>query len=777
MTIQLGSVRRASACVVLLSLLLAVILLYLGLSPLAAALSATSWIVLGAAGGWLIEALIGGVTPRHRVLLALGPGPLLGLGLAVFMYLLFRGGPIGLVAVVAPSIGAAWLWSRSVVDVRDLPKVSHLGFALLGCTLFANSKEFPNLLASSLVLLVAVLLFSISTSVLWRGLSAAAVVVALTHDVVTRPVYWWWSSDDTTTLSGIGTIIVERGRVDDVAGWSTSAHHWLLHAWLALWNLLSSGDVFETYLIAWPTVAAVSMFASLVLIIEVFLHRELRLTTFVVAAVSLAGFVRLDWSAPQEQQPFLIAMIAAAALWLDSRRGQERALSWRTGIGALVVLMVVPSILFVLKPSLLVAYGLLILGAGLVHFGFAKQILLVLTVSLAAVSAGLWAMWASGSWITNRSFTSFGVRWFPRDLGWCYEASKPGSLACVLSLQAVLFVAAMLSAVVVSVLRRGEVRSVSLVMLLPLIVAYLPLRYFITSGVGSGAPSFYRLPEMTMMVVVVLVLAWVLAEHEVRLRSFIIILVSVVAITFAGRTPSEVYDRIESVLVGVSLFRYLNPGDVIALFLVGLVAAFITFTRSFEASPLKKSTSFVVVALTLLSLLPATRLAVDSASAQIDPTRLSRPADFGPPDIEAVGEWLQYNTESGTLVATNYLCPTNRIEECTTPPMKAECPRTEPALMASWALTALSKREFYYLSQMWDTHSSFYLEHMTSTRLGNTLSQSAVIALKSSGVDYYVAARTHTNPNIWLKLRQSADYRTRNFSVISLDRLLGDISQ
>ena len=773
MTIRLGSARQPSVCIVMLSALLAVVLLYLGLSPVTAALAAMSWIGLGTAGAWLIETLIGGLLPRHRVLLALGPGPVLGLGLAVFIYLLVRGGPFGLVTVIALILGGTLLWSRSGGDLEALSTSTHFAVMMLGSALLANSKEFPNLLATSVALLSAVLIFGVSKHLLWRAVSIAAVAGVLAHDVVTRPSYWWWSSDDTTTLSGIGTMIIERGVVADVAGWSTAAHHWLLHAWLALWNLLSFGQIFETYLIAWPLMAAVSMFASLWLSVELLLKRPVGMLVFIVVSTVMAGLVRLDWSAPQEQQPFLFALIATSALWLDARERSEQRGRLRTAVGALLLLVVIPAVLFVLKPSLLVAYSLLLLGTGLVHIGYGsgRRAAIAAAISLVAVFAGLFVLRVSDSWITSRSFTSFGVRWFPRDLGWCSEASMAGSLACVLSLQVVLFVGATLSVVVLFALRRSDTRQVSLVVLLPLVVAYLPLRYFISSGVGSGAPSFYRLSEMTLMVVMALAIATVLSENRIQLRAVVVFIAMAVAITLASRGPSEIYDRVDSLLTSISLLRYLNPADVIALVLVALISLFLAKTRLFTNVSEMRFGGLALGALLLVSLLPVVRLGIDSATSEIDTTRLSRPADFGPGDIEEVGEWIRHNTEPGTLLATNYLCPENRMNECSKPPTSVECPRTEPALMASWALTALSHREFYYLSQMWDLHSSFCLEHMTSTRLGNALSRSAIADLKNLGVTYYVASRDHTNPQVWVRLLGSSELQTKHFAVVSLKKL------
>ena len=308
--------RRATVEFLLPFVALAGLFVYLGLSPISALCAAGVWLAVGMTGGWVIQTTVGKVDANQRFLLVVGPGALLGLGLFVLAYLLVLGGWQGIVLCLVLALCGASLWLREhTADAASIASDRATLMALLaGSMLLANSKEFPNLLFPGIGLLLVAAALTASSGLFWRVGCLIVAVAALVFDIVTRPAFWWWSSDDTTTLSGIGTVIVERGRVADVAGWSTGSHHWLLHAWLALWNQLSVGHVFETYLIAWPVVAALSMFASLLLCIELFLGRRASPTVLLVGCVVTAGLVRLEWPAPQEQQPFLFAMIAAASL-------------------------------------------------------------------------------------------------------------------------------------------------------------------------------------------------------------------------------------------------------------------------------------------------------------------------------------------------------------------------------------------------------------------------------------------------------------------------------
>lgn len=750
---------------------LSIALLILGVQIQHAVLGSLVWLALGTVGSWILEFITGDRNQRLRMLVLLGPGPLLALGVVVGVYLLVQGGWQGRLLVAAILVLGFVRWFGRSTAAGHGGQLPILLVVLIGCATLANSKEFPNLLPVGVSVVLAVLVWSNSRRQSLRIAAIALVCVVVAHDMLTRPAYWWWSSDDTTTLAGIGTIIIERGRVADVAGWSTSEHHWLLHAWLALWNEYSFGRVLETYLIAWPLVAAVSMFASLWIVIELFTGSELRTRDFAVVAVIVAGLVRLEWPAPQEQQPFLFAMVACSAMYL-ARRGQSEPLRPLQQLLSVAFMFCgIPAMLFVLKPSLLVAYGLLFVGTMLVKLKLTNGNGLVgaFALSVATVAAGISLMRIGGSWISDRSFTSFSIDWFPEDLGWCRNSSVPGSLACVVSLQAPLFVAGLFAVTVLWVYRRNLKLAISGVMMMPMFVAYLPLRYFVSSGVGSGAPSFYRLPEMALMLFIAMVIGLVVTKATVPISGLALAIGLTLVAVIVSVGPSRVYDAVDALLVKTSPLRFLSASDAIALLLL-LVAAVVVVkysSRLFGSAPL----GYVVACLVFVSVLPVARMTYASATSDIDTVRLSRPADFGPVDIEQIGDWLQKHTSKDSLLATNFLCPPNRLEECTDSTTAISCAKEQPALMASWALAALSRRDFFYLSQSWHYRPLHYFMHQLSTRLGSEVSVQSIRNLQDEGVSYFVASREHSNPQAWTLLRAKTVFATEHFAVISLEEL------
>jgi len=749
-----GLVNLASPAV-----LFAVVFIYLGLAPVTAVLAAAVWVAQGATGAVIIRWLLGEVSQRHAVLLVVGPGALFGIGISVSLFLLVRGGLLGIGLVTVALLVGVLMWSRQAVSALPVsaPLLAVNLVVLIGCALVANSKEFPNLLVAGVAVVAIGMVWAGRDEPRHRILVTALGTVGLGYGLASRASYWWWSSDDTTTLSAIGTMIVERGRVADLAGWPTASHHWLLHAWLALWNQLSVGHVFETYLIAWPVVAASSALASLWICSELFLRSDLNTANLMIVALVTAGLIQLEWPAPQEQQPFLFAMVAVSALWL-SRRTTERHVTTTVEISAVASLLIMmPIWLYLMKPSLLVAYGLLILGTLLARFGWlhGRRLVSASIASLAVIFVGLGFLALASAWISRRSFTSFKINFFPDDLGWCKDASLTGSLVCVVSLQAVLLFAAALGATVMLLIRlyankTDTTTKTTPLLMVPLILAYLPLRYFVSSGVGSGAPSFYRLSEMALMLVVSLGVASLLTLRAVRARELTALALIATAAALVSRSPNRIY------------------ADMIALVFVCVAGLVVARLASFRRWPWRMLT----VVMVLVSITPIARVVVASATATTPAGRLVRPADFGPSDIEDVGRWLQSNTSHDALIATNYLCPTSRLGECTRSKPLFECPRTQPVLMAGWALSALSKRDFLYLSQGWNTKTVYYFDHQRSTRLGSEVSEDAINELRDRGVEYYIASLDHTNPRAWQQLRSSAEFRTENFVVVSLPKLV-----
>jgi len=747
--------------------LFVVSLVYLGLAPLVAVLSVLSWLAVGSLGAVVLEPFLKTESIRHRLLTMLGPGPLLGISLAVFVYLALRGGVFGLWGViallaVAPSI---WLRRAEQFSLESLPsKIPVL--SLVGAALLANSREFPNLLLTA----TGVLIFAIALEDVqhhWFRLAVGIFATSLLFiEVISRPDYWWWSSNDTATLAGIGTMIIERGAIADIAGWSTSSHHWLLHAWLALWNMISGGNILQTYLIAWPLLAAVSLFASLLLCLELFLGKRVPKNLFLLVASCTAGFIQLEWAAPQEQQPFVFAMFACVALWLTRCDRNNPLLGWRLPVAVVVTFIIVPTIFYFLKPSLLVAYALILFGTILVQFGWLKgyRLLAGMAASAIVIVSGIAALSFASSGISRRSFASISISFMSRDLGWCKTESVAYSTLCVLSLQSILLAAATVSALFLLLGRKSSRLVISPLIFVPLGLAYLPLRFFVSSGVGSGSPSFYRLSEMGLMLFVAIVLT--LAVEGPSKKALAILLPGAFAIVAASWSPGVAYDAVARLLVRFSLFKYLNASDAIALGLTLSIALLVVAA----STRWRKAESFIAVLLSAVCLVPIARTTSASLVGANDPIRKSRPADFGPSDIEDVAIWIRNNTPNETRFATNYLCPTERLAECSSSASSLQCPSREPLLWSSWMLVAFSKRDFVYLSQWWDNKNHFF-DHELSTALGKNPTGDSIRELEDADVSYYLASRAHTSKVSWRLFQRVGVFESENFVVVPLAKL------
>jgi hypothetical protein len=486
----------------------------------------------------------------------------------------------------------------------------------------------------------------------------------------------------------------------------------------------------------------------------------------------MAGLVRLEWPGPQEQQPFLFAMVACGALWLHNQKNASKQAWWQKTMGLIVVAGALPVALFVLKPSLIAALGLLIGGIVLAYFNLfqGRRLFAAVGVSVVLVFVGIGLMGIGGAWFSRQSFTSLAIDYFPKDLGWCQDTqSALLSVSCVVSLQAVLVVGLGLAAGALLAQRRLVKFAISPLILLPMVVAYLPFRYFVSIDADLGAPAFYRLSEMAMMLVVGLGLAGVLSVHPVKAVWSTGIAVVAIAATVTSQQLDYGTDRIGSFFQEFAPLRYLDPTDVLALVLAAIGALVLAQFGLFYGVSFRR----LLVCFCVIGMVPTAQSAAVSATAETSALRQSRPeVFFGPQDIEDVSRWMQQETAFGTLFATNYLCGPDRLDECTRTRPQTQCPLHEPTLVAGWTLSALSKREFYYLSQPWELRTKYYFFHELSTRLSSDISKDTVRALQVQQIDYFVAARTHTDPQTWSVLRSNAEFATVNFAVVSLTTLL-----
>jgi len=752
-------------------LLFAAVLWYLGISPVSALLAVAIWIAQGMTGAWIIGQISARVNRGHDLLFVLGPGAVLGIGATVGTFLLLRGGTVGTTLTLGLLMVGSIAWLRVQPraqvgsDCCDTTPVA----LLAGCALVANAGEFSNLLLPGVALLALGVVWAYRPAWSYRIVVAAVALALLITSAAKRSMYWWWASDDTTMLAAIGTIVVKRGRIADTAGWSTESYHWFLHAWLALWSRLSDGYIFETYQVAWPFVAAVSVFASFWLTLSILLGAEFSPVQLLLLGLAGAGLVRLEWTAPQEQQPFLFAMVTVGAWWLNTRRTQNQRSKTRAIIGLFVMAVAIPAVLYLAKPSLIAAWGLLVAGVAIeaARRRYRLSFFACAVLAMAVVVAGVSAMRIGSTWVSGRYITTFGISYPSPDLGWCERGSFALTVTCLFSLRATLMVAFIVSIVVLCLQRFSSHTRTLVVLMLPLVLAYLPFRLLVSSGVGSGAPSFYRLPEMAMMMVILLALAVLLSTK--RITASVMALLS--AVTFVAVQLSVRWelpsDLLGPVLLQFVVTQYLSSLDVAILMfaVVGAACVAVVVSRSERLIAIAAATCCVV------SLVPIANLVSEPAEPEESVLRMSRPEFLGPADIEDVSTWLRNHTANDAVLATNYLCDEDRIDECRRSSPSTMCAFREPVLTASWVLPALSKRDFLYLSQGWDVRPRSFILHEISTRLSNEISRPAIEALVARGVSFFVASRAHSNQDSWRVFVANASFTSKNFAVVDLEAL------
>jgi len=746
-------------------------MMFFGIAPPNAFLASAVWCFHGALGAVVLQRWISPTEFRQRIAMLLGPGPLIGMALVMPLYLFVGGSVLGTAIVIIALFGGVvnWLLEGKCASDTDFREQMVVVGVFTSAALFANINELPIFLLPAL----GVLSFSFAIRhkiASWKGaVATSGAVLLLALSVRSRPSFWWATSDDTATLAGIGTMIIQRGQISDVAGWPTTSHHWFLQAWLGLWNHLSDGHIFETYLIAVPIVLTLSIVASLWLLLSGFLAEQVSLTSFMITTVAVAGVARIGWPAPHQQHPYFFAMLALAGVFVSqpARMTEHRRAQANITYGVLVI---GSAILFVyLKPTLLAALGLILCGVVLVRMrpdGW-SGLLLAAGLSGTVIAGGLLLMHVASGWVSERSFADFSVDYFPPELGWCTQSSLISSIWCVISSRILLLVSFILAIVIWNISDFSRKSQVRIVLLLPLIFAFLPFRFFVSASVATVAELFVQLGEVGVVIFIAVVLCSATTKMQ-RHQSVIVGLVGVSLGVMLATKPIDWIDELVSPYFARLEFSRFMPSVAVIALTVG--SSFAVLVAQLYA-PLNVPLRRVIAIFVVVSLLPFAGQIQNSVVWDPPVEQLSRPEFLGPPDIEDIGRWLQENTSQEALLATNYLCESSRLAECSRVVDSKQCPRDNPSLMASWALTALSEREFLYLSQNWVDKPHYFQLHESSTRLSSALGDEDIDQLLRRGVTYFVASRMHTSSNNWNSLLAYASFTSENFVVVDLETL------
>lgn len=753
-------------------LVLAAVLWYLGVSPISALLAPSIWIAQGVTGAWIISQFSARVNREHELLFVLGPGALLGIGATTATFLLSQGGVLGTTLTLGLLMfgSIAWFHARPL-DQGGRPHTGSTPMLLLACcALFANSREFPSLLMPSIALFVLGLVWDCRATRSYRIIISAGACGLLAFSAIKRSTFWWWVSDDTTLLSAMGTMVVKRGHIADTAGWPTDSYHWFLHAWLALWNQQIGGYIFETYQVVWPFIAGVSVFASLWLTLSYSLGANLSPLQLLFLGLAGAGLIRLEWPAPQQQQPFLFAMVGVGAWWLNARSKHSQISKLRALAGLSVIGILIPIVLYLAKPSLIAAWGLLVAGA-VIEFArrrYRLNTFACLVLAASVVVAGVSMMRIGSSWVSGRYITSFDISYLSPELGWCERSSLADILTCIFSLEVTLMFAFAIAIIVLTLWRFPASTRTLVVLVLPLVLAYLPFRLLVSSGTYSGASSFYVLPVMGMMTVILLALAVLLSTKTIKTSAFAMSSIMALFAVQLGTQWDLLSDPLGPILLRSVVSQYLSSLDVAVLILAvaGAVCVASVMSRRNWFTGMAAATCCAV------SVVPAAHLISEAAKTEDSVLRTARPSDYlGPADIEDVAVWLREHSAIDTLIATNYLCTEDRVDECRRSSASTTCASKTAELPAGWVLPALSEREFLYLSQGWFIRPRSVVLHDVSTRLGSEISQSSIDALVVRGVNFYVASREHSSQVSWRKFIENASFVSENFAIVSIGEL------
>lgn len=703
----------------------------------------------------------------NEFLLFVGPGYLVGYLTTTWSYMLLGGGFVAKAAVYLGLVATVAIVTNSHRQrLTSLSGQVTTVVVLLSLVLSAMTWEFPELIASAVALVcVALALASRRLEGKTQSLVVVAGLVGFVVGLSRRSTYWFLESDDLANRVAEGILTVVRGNVASVGAYPFDRYHWVSPVGTALQAELAGADLLFVFTIFSVFASLAMMMASFGLLLQILLREERFDVTFLLTGTALVLWwrVQVDTEASVGRLAILLTLMAIGGLFQQALRTSSQKLTDATT--SVVFAVVLGAMLYLYRPDLVVLMLLLCVGVvvSLAKGSPAFKMLLLFVASLSALIAGLFAMnvilgRVSGS---SLSYAQLLVDWRPPDLGWCTRGSALRDVMCVISTEIDLW-AAVLVVVVIIVLRfRDESRLNDLLgLLFPAIPSYVAFRLTLTSDFPSSIDGFLQIGLLAGKVLSLLFVAYLLSRSKFR-RAWLTLMsaaifaavhINVRAITgaFLDDYVDGVFGRLQGIFTP-SFLQWLVASTV-------LLPALIVARRLLDR---RVSLSHVVflgfVAVGVWNLQFSRPFATD-----VDDTLVANV--IGPNDVFDVGRWLNENTSSSSLIATNYQCRPTEFVRCTSLDGVGE---GHPRATANWMLMAESRREFFYLSQPFYNPPDMRMLHEVSIAPG-TQNVPEFDSLVKRGVDYYVACRECSSPQAWQQLTMRAVFSSPNFVVIKL---------
>lgn len=730
---------------------------------------AAVWIAQAALGTQILKRILGVGALSGGVLFTFGPGYFVGFLTTTWLFMSLRGGSLSRALIYLLLIVSLLAWRRELRRPQgDKSGAISIIPTLIGLTFLAMTWEFPELLISAVAFMALVVVTQIPR--LDLRIRIALAIPSFTvflWGISRRGSRWYLESDDLANRMAEGVVTVSRGVVASVGAYPFDQYHWVSPVATALQVELSRANLVFTFTVFSAVSSLVMLFASLGIII-----RSLRASLPVNMTLLVVGLLfTLLWRVQINTEATvgrLAISIAILSLFIQTVVDiRSKSLSRRGVLVLSVFAGLVGYMLLLYRPDLVVL--MLLLSVGVVgSFIRAPRFpaLSLVVLSTFAVTLGVVTMRFVLPMVSQSSvsYATLLIDWRPLDMGWCVRGSTLRDFLCVTSLDVNLWFALVVASSLVVRLRSVNPHFFNLWQLtVPVALSYFAFKFTLTSDFYSSIEGFFHLGLVVTIVFVLLTLAIQLVETPFRdTLKVVIAAVSISTVHTASRSgfssliseyPTAISDRLQGIMTP-TLLEWSLASFVVAILLIAIYLA---------GYRIRLTTALVV----LLGACVANGVWIINKERPLhsDVNDALVANVLGPSDVFEVGRWLRDNTDEDDLVATNYQCRPGEFNRCS---KTSDDEIDVPWATANWMLMAESRREFLYLSQPFVDDPSYAQLHRIST-LPGTQRIPDFSELRSRGVDYFVAIRDATLPDVWSIINDQAVFTTPNFAVVSLD--------
>ncbi len=689
---------------------------------------------------------------KVSLLVLMGPGVIVGGALSFALFQIVGRGWLGLVTTTAAGLMAMFELVRSTpwqpLETKRLWLISQI----LGLSALALTWEFGELLPVAIAFFV--LGFITGEMITTPGWVKQVAVVIAAAVIVTplffRHDYWWLVTDDYLFFEVMSRHITESGVLADwgVSNWSK--YHWLSYGWSGLLNSLGGDpEAFVIITRVMPALYSLSLSASLIFISTAFALATKVQFFAMLPAWTIVALHRLDWSGTSTSGVY--AVIAAMAATIIFELSTTNSFSRRIALYAVGL----PIIALTKMPSLFavfIAFTLMEVWNIARRVDPVKRTALLVLAPFAIAALTTAAIGFSSNVVGGWTFVSVNP-----NLGQLAELG-PSFAGTGLLLQKLWIWVPVLIGVLWAMRRslqppKHVIRALAYFAIPLLSMAlYLDIKIF-----GNANTAEYFSGPMYFLGSFVLLLAIPQTNFlRVPTRPRAVTLVCSIALFASGYFWARLDLAVEMWnFIGVQTFQWnglkvvllqwVSTDGRFAIALILLVSILIGFWNINWRRTCMVAALFALPAFTLCGYVNFSRGELARARSVEELA-----GNLGSKEIQDVGLWLNNNSESWALIATNHLVSSNGGE------------------LSDYSLAVWSDRTFLVLGPRFPNYSTVKEQAKgLSLTFAENPTKDVCRSLSEQGVRWFVVDLRLTKTRSW-KTCAATSYESENFVVLRL---------